>query len=61
MEDFKRDNLFPLILHCRGETSNTLGKQFYLFISTNIQLASRKKEKRRLIKPVITDFHRKWP
>ena len=61
MEGFKRDNLFPLILHCRGETGNTLGKQFYLFISTNLQLASRKKEKRRLIKPVITDFHRKWP
>ena len=34
-------------------------KQFYLFISTNLQLASRKKEKRRLIKPVITHFHRK--
>ena len=49
MEGFKRDNLFPLILHCRGETSNTLGKQLYLLILTNLQLESRiKKVKWRL-------------
>ena len=44
MEGFKRDNLFPLILHCRGETRNTLGKQLYLLIPTNLQLESRIKK-----------------
>ena len=45
---FQKGQVFPLILHCRGETGNTLGKQFYSLISTNLQLGSRKKEKRRL-------------
>ena len=56
MQGFKRDNLFPLILHCRGETSNTLGKQLYLLIPTNLQLESRK-ERKMTLKPVITHFH----
>ena len=60
MQGFKRDNLFPLILHWIGETSNTLGKQLYLLIPTNLQLESRK-ERKMTFKPVITHFHWKWP
>ena len=51
----KGHNLFPLILHCRGETSNTLGKRLYLLIPTNLQLGSRK-ESKMTFKPVITHF-----
>ena len=56
----KGHNLFPLILHCRGETSKTLGKRLYLLIPTNLQLGSRKGSKM-TFKPVITHFHGKWP